>query len=286
MAPRPTNLATTKAKLMEEATIQHFQEILPSAIGNHARDIAKGYLKNVAAMVVSDASLRECTPASIIKSAGDAASMDLPIDKRGLAYLVPFKKQATLIPGYLGLMEMAYRSGKVKSFAAHCIYESEIDSVSIKRLNGRYEVEHPFSFKPTSGKVVAVYATAEVDGIGPITSVMRIDEVEKIRKRSACPNSPAWKNDTEAMYKKTVIKQLCKFLPKSITSEIDKAMQYERETFDDAKTRTQDEIKAKAGRKPVDSTVVDPEPEQEQEEQQQEREPGEDDNLDWDGPTE
>jgi recombination protein RecT len=187
-----------------------------------------------------------------------SASVNLPIDKRGLAYFVPYKNkgvlEAQLQISYLGLMELAYRSEKVKSISAHCIYESERDNVKIRREDGRFYVEHPFSFKQPTGGLIAVYATAEVEGIPPQTIVLRKEEVEKFRSKSKAPDSPAWTEFYDAMAKKTAIRQLAKFLPKSVAKEFTKgAMIDEYEDFVTAQERTTKRIEAEQGSEPIDT---------------------------------
>jgi len=209
--------------------------------------------------IIQNPTLQQCTLPSIIKAASQSASLDLDLDVRGLAYLVPYKNKGTLEAqfqiGYLGLIELAYRSGKVKAISAHVIRESEKNVVAIERVDGQYTVVHPFSYIKPDGEIVAVYATAIVEGVDPQTIVMRADEVENLRKKSKAPNSPAWTQHPEAMYRKTAIRQLAKFLPKSILEDFHKgAMLDERETFVEAKVSAEEQIKLEAGSQEIETT--------------------------------
>ncbi|MFX0091936.1 MAG: recombinase RecT, partial [Candidatus Hodarchaeota archaeon] len=148
---QPTKSEIIKRHLMSIPALGTFKDNLPKATGKHAEEAAKRFAKMVYTVICQDSNLQNCTIPSIIKSASIAASLDLDIDPRGLAYLVPYRNKGTLEAqfqiGYMGLIELAYRSGKVKAISAHCIYESEKDTVKISRINGQYNVEHPFSYE-------------------------------------------------------------------------------------------------------------------------------------------
>jgi len=245
-------LQVIKTGLMGKQAIAMFKDAFPNATGKHAEEAAVRFAKMCYTAITQNPSLQKCTVPSIIKAASQSASLDLDIDVRGLAYLVPYKNKGVLEAqfqiGYLGLIELAYRSGKVKAISAHCVLESEKNVVAIQRVDGQYTIEHPFSYDKPTGKIVAVYATAIVEGVDPQTIVLRADEVEKLRAVSKAPDSPAWKQHEEAMYKKTAIRQLAKFLPKSILEDFHKgAMIDEQETFVEAQITADEHIKLAAG---------------------------------------
>lgn len=251
------NLATIKQQLVGPGALGIFRDNLPVATGKHAEDAAKRFAKMTYTIICQNPTLQQCSPASIIKAASMSASLDLDLDVRGLAYLVPYRNKGVMEAqfqiGYMGLIELAYRSGKVKAISAHCVYESEKNSIKITRIDGQYKVEHAFSYSKPTGKMIAVYATAEVEGLGPQTTVLRADEVERLRHLSKAPNSPAWKDHPEAMYKKSAIRQLAKFLPKSILEDFARgAALDERESFVEAQVSAEETIKTEAGSEVID----------------------------------
>jgi recombination protein RecT len=254
---QPTQLASIKNHLTSETAIAMFQDYLPNATGEQAREMAKRFGKMVYAVVSMSPDLQNCSVPSIVRAAAISASLDLDIDPRGLAYLVPYKGEANFQVGYQGLMELAYRSGKVKNISAHCIYASEKGKVIIKRIDGQFTVEHPFEWETPTGEVVAVYATAHVEGFGAQTCVLRKDEIEAIRKHSKCPNSPAWKESYAAMAKKTAIRQLAKYLPKSVCEDLSRgAAMDEAETFTAATVTAETHIAADMGTQVVDADFI------------------------------
>jgi recombination protein RecT len=256
---KKTQLQVVKDSLLSKGALQLFKDNLPNATGKHTEEAAQRFAKMTYTAICQNPSLQQCSVSSIVKAASISASLDLDIDTRGLAYLVPYKNKGILEAqfqiGYMGLIELAYRSGKVKAISAHCIYESEKKTVKINRIDGQFSVEHPFSYTPPTGKMIAVYATAEIDGLGSQTTVLRIDEVEKFRKISKAPNSPAWTSHYEAMAKKTAIRQLAKFLPKSILEDFSRGAAIdEKETFVDAEAAASEHIDQQAGSQPIDTT--------------------------------
>ena len=259
---KPTQLQVIKQTLLSKGSVNLFKDALPKAIGAEAEKIAERYAKMVYITISQSASLQKCSASSLCRAAGISASLDLDIDARGLAYLVPYKNHGVLEAqfqiGYLGLIELAYRSGKVKAISAHCIYESERDTAKIVRFDGQYKVEHPFSYEKPTGKMIAVYATASIEGLGPQTVVLRADQIENFRKMSKAPNSPAWSGHYEAMAKKTAIRQLAKFLPKSILEDFSRGAAIdERETFVEAQASTDETIKNEAGSEVIDTAFED-----------------------------
>jgi recombination protein RecT len=177
--------------------------------------------------------------------------------------------QAQFQIGYQGLMELAYRSKKVKSISAHCIYESEthLPGFYIKRIDGKTEVNHPFSFEEPTGDMVAVYATARLEDLDTHTVVLRKSQVERFRQLSKAPNSPAWKNHYEAMAKKTAIRQLAKFLPKSIADDLTRGAAIdEQQDFAESQSTADIQKDAEAGSEIVDANF---EPEGQAEQPQQ-----------------
>lgn len=259
-----SNLQAIKDGLTSKGAIALFKDSLPNATGKHAEEMANRFAKMTYTAITQNSLLQQCSVQSIVKAASQAASLELDIDVRGLAYLVPYKNskanqyEAQFQIGYMGLIELAYRSGKVKAISAHCIYESEKGKIEINRVDGQFTVKHPFSFEAPTGKIVAVYASAEIEGLGSQTIVLRIDEIEKFRKLSKAPDSPAWKQHYEAMAKKTAIRQLAKFLPKSILEDFSKgAALDEQETFIEAQVVAQETIDNQAGSLPASNDQFD-----------------------------
>ena len=157
--------------------------------------------------------LLKCSPHSLVAAIVEASSLGLEIDGRGLAYLVPYGDRATLIPGYKGLMDLAYRSGKVTSIYAETVHEHDEFEY---QLGTNPRLVHKPSLNGRGARI-AVYAVAQIKDGDPAFVVLGSDEVEKVKRASkgaGKPDSP-WKQWEDEMWKKTAVRRLCKYLPLS-----------------------------------------------------------------------
>lgn len=155
--------------------------------------------------------LQKCSPQSLVAAIVEASSLGLEIDVRGQAYLVPYGTTVTLIPGYKGLMDLAYRSGRVANIYAETVYENDD---FVYELGLAPKLTH----KPNldeRGKLRAVYAVARLKDADPVFVVLGKKDVEKVRKASKASDSGPWQSWEEEMWKKTAIRRLCKYLPLS-----------------------------------------------------------------------
>jgi len=162
--------------------------------------------------------LLDCTPYSLVAAIVEASALGLEIDTRGQAYLVPYGKTVTLIPGYKGLMDLAYRSGRVSSIYADVVCANDtfefamgLDSklVHVPNLEDR-------------GELNAVYAVAKIKDSDPAFVVLGKSEIEKVKKSSKAASSGPWRTWEEEMWKKTAIRRLCKYLP--LSPEVQRAV--------------------------------------------------------------
>lgn len=160
--------------------------------------------------------LLECSPETMVAAIVEASSLGLEIDMRGQAYLVPFynkntgRKEVQLIPGYKGLADLAYRSGRVDSIFAEVVCENDKFRFA---LGLDPALEHTPSLEDR-GRLIAVYAVARMKESAPQFVVMGKGEIDKIRKASKASSGP-WKEWEAEMWKKTAIRRLCKMLPLS-----------------------------------------------------------------------
>jgi recombination protein RecT len=161
--------------------------------------------------------LAEATTPSLLGALMSCAMLGLePGGPLGQAYLVPFEDrkansvEATLIIGYQGFLDLMYRSDRVSSVSADAVYER--DDFYFERGTNAHIYHRPTL--ENRGDLIAVYGLAElVTGAKPF-EVMSRSDIEKRRARAK--TDKIWKSDYEAMARKTVIRQIFKFLPSSI----------------------------------------------------------------------
>lgn len=126
-------------------------------------------------------------------------------------YLVPYGEQLNYQTDYRGAKKLAkkYSIRPIKDIYAKLVREGdEFEEVII---NG----EQGINFKPkpfNDGKIVGAFAVCLYQDGGMIYDAMSLADLENTRKSSKASNSPAWKNFTGEMYKKTVLHRLCKHI--------------------------------------------------------------------------
>jgi recombination protein RecT len=205
-------LQTTKDKI---ATVRgHLDRLIPDIRRAVPRGIDPQRFARVALTTFNNVpALLDCTPASLLGAVMQAAAWGLELDPvLGMAYLIPYRDKAQLIIGYQGLMELARRSGAVRNIQARCVYAND----EFTYRYGTSEICDHTPHRGERGDLMFVYAVAILSTGERIFDVMDMLEVERHRERSMAKNSGPWKTDYDAMAMKTVVRRLCKFLPRSV----------------------------------------------------------------------
>lgn len=165
--------------------------------------------------------LAKCTPVSFLGCVLSAAQLGLEVNTPlGQAYLIPRNsrdlpqgvKECTLQIGYQGFMDLARRSGEVASIYAEAVYPGDAFDWTLgleKTLTHRPTSEQGREDKP----LTHVYAVAKLKSGEALFVVLTRSQVERYMKRGAV--GPAWKTDFEAMAKKTAVRRLFTWIPKS-----------------------------------------------------------------------
>lgn len=189
---------------------------------------APQFLSSLVTMINDNESLQRAfyeSPMSVIKSALQAASYDLPIDPTlGFAYIVPFnnrvkdgngnwttKMQATFIIGYKGMTQLCLRTGAYSRIPdAVDVREGEL--ISYDRLTGDAEfkwvededereklpiIGYAGYFRLKNGAEKTIYMSKK-----------QIENHEK-KNRKGSYMGKGWQDDFDAMARKTVIRKLC-----------------------------------------------------------------------------
>lgn len=163
--------------------------------------------------------LSECQPASVFAAVIQASQLGLRPGLMGECYLIPYKQQCTLQLGYQGLLELVRRSGLVDSIGAYLVHERDKYEVHFGTDPG---VAHEPCLDGDPGAVRFGYAVAKLKGGGTHVEVMTLAEIHRIRERSQnvrnakkYGSQTPWDTDFDEMARKTLIRRICKYLPKS-----------------------------------------------------------------------
>lgn len=190
---------TITSLLSAESVKTRFQEIL----GNKSA----GFISSIISATKANASLAKCDPGSIISSAVIAATLDLPIQQNlGFAWIIPYNNKAEFQMGYKGYIQLAMRSGQYKTMNVCEVCEGEL--ISEDKFKGEFLFD---SSKKTSDKVIGYAAYFKlINGFEKVL-YMPIENIEKHAKRYSQTYKKGfgkWKDDFDAMARKTVIKLL------------------------------------------------------------------------------
>jgi recombination protein RecT len=138
------------------------------------------------------------------------------------AAIVPYKKNASYVPMYQGLLKKFRNSGQFKWVTAGIAYEGEEYEHWIDE-NGEHFKHVPSNDSPDR-KIKRVYALATTkDGGFFVTDMSQADIAKRRGVSRASRDDAPWKVWPDEMMKKTALKNLSKVLPKS--SDIDLFLQ-------------------------------------------------------------
>lgn len=167
--------------------------------------------------------LQQASPASVAKAVFNLAITGLSLNPvKKLAYLVPKRingvVEAVLFPSYQGLVKLITDSGCASKVYAHVVYDG--DDFDIE-YGSEPRVIHRPKFK--SKNITCVYAVAVLNDGSKQIEAMGKAEVDEIMERSdgwkawksGKAKSCIWNTDYSEMARKTVIRRIFKYLPKT-----------------------------------------------------------------------
>lgn len=159
--------------------------------------------------------LAECTPMSFLGAMMTAAQLGVePNTPLGQAYLIPYRNKGMLECqfqlGYKGLIDLAYRSGDIKTIQAHAVYENDTFSYELGLEPRLQHIPAPHN----RGNPICFYAVFHTKDGGFGFEVMSIEDIRQYAQRySKCYLNGPWQTNFEEMAKKTVLKQALKYAP-------------------------------------------------------------------------
>ena len=166
----------------------------------------------------SNPTLQQCSPKSFLGAMMTAAQLGMePNTPLGQAYLIPYKnhgkEECQFQLGYKGLIDLAYRSGQIKTIQAQIVHKNDEFEVE-------YGTNNSLVFKPKMdgdpGEAVSVWGMFQTKDGGYGYEVMSIDAVRNFaRKYSKAFSNGPWQTNFEEMAKKTVLKKALKYAPLS-----------------------------------------------------------------------
>ncbi len=178
----------------------------------------RAVVEGVLNLVSQTPRLQECTTASIIGAVHKAVSLGLdPTGTTDEGYITPRKRRAVFVPGYRGLLKVAYENPRVALIEAHVVRERDHFELRYGDPEG-HVVDHRPRLNVAEGEPnVAIGAYAICwwrDCRQPLVEWMTTEEIEANAERSGNKEEDSpWQTDWPEMARKTVLKRLLKYIP-------------------------------------------------------------------------
>lgn len=176
--------------------------------------------------------LLECDQISFVAALMQSSQLGLePNTGLGQAYLIPYGNKVQFQISYKGLIELATRSGQYKAIYAHEVYANDEFKYSYG-LNK--DLVHVPSQQP-EGEPIGYYAVYHLKNGGYDFVYWTRERIDQHAKKFSMAvqkgyTSP-WSTNYDSMAKKTVLKEVLKYAPKSIelqkTVEADETIKQE-----------------------------------------------------------
>lgn len=205
---------------------------------------ASQFMITLTSMVNNNAALSICEPASLFTAALTIVALDLPVNNNlGFAWIIPYKAkdgktyaQAQL--GYKAFVQLAMRSKEFKTLNVSDVREGEYKGIN--RLSGELDLKwEQDEVKRNKLPIVGYVAYMRLKNGFEKSFWMTVEEArlhgEKYSQNFKKYGSGMWKDEFDAMAKKTVIKlMLSKYAPMSTdmarAQEIDQAVLVDEKT--------------------------------------------------------
>jgi recombination protein RecT len=224
-----TEVATRKANpiALIQDEVQKRQDQFAATLPAHVP--VEKFMRVMLTAITSSKDIGQCTPRSVTLECLKAAADGLVIDNRE-ATLIKFgvnigtrdtpkwENQAKYIPMYAGLMKMARNSGEISTIAATMVHAADV----FKYNPGVDDVPmHEIDWFGERGAPVGVYSVVRLKDGSAIVEIMSKAQVLKIG--NATKNGKQYdpdKGDSFAeWWRKTVIRRISKYLPRSTDKE-------------------------------------------------------------------
>lgn len=175
------------------------------------------FVRAALSVISQSPQLQQADPKTVLGGIMLAAQLKLEIGPAlGHFYLTPRKEKGNQIClpiiGYQGYIELAYRSGRIEKIETFLVRDGDRFEHGANSERGRYFDWSPADYDETRDWT-GVVAMAKIKGAGTVWAYLPKDKV-LARRPSYWENGP-WKSNPEEMARKTGIRALAPYLPKS-----------------------------------------------------------------------
>lgn len=158
--------------------------------------------------------LARCTPESFFRCMMELGWLGLEPDNR-MAYLIPYGNECTLIVSYKGLVQILFRSPRVKKINADIVRSGDLFEYD----NGEVIRHVPWFLRQDNdkpddrGDIIASYCVVSLDEGYQQTVLIERCDLNAIKNRSRSGKNGPWVTDFGEMARKTAFRRAVKYLP-------------------------------------------------------------------------
>lgn len=270
-----SNLSTaTASKAVEQKKNPTIRDLVHAQQAEIEKQLAgtlnsSAFVRAAISSISSSPQLQQATPQSVLGAVMLAAQLKLEIGPAlGHFYLTPRKEKGVQIClpilGYQGIIELAYRSGRIEKIETFLVRDGDKFDHGANSERGRFFDWNPADYDETRAWT-GVVAMAKIKGAGTVWAYLPREKV--IARRPHYWESTPWKTNEEEMARKTGIRALAPYLPKS--TELGKAIEADEQkvesiagVHDLVVTRDEPEtivVEQKPALDPADPAYIEPE---------------------------
>lgn len=213
--------------LTNELALPSISDALPAGF-NKAR-----FIQNTVALMQDNKDLAKYPQAKVIPGLLKGAYLGLDFFNKE-CYLIPYGQDLQFQIDYKGMQKLIkkYAVRPVDEIYARIVREGDDFSESIK------DNEPVVNFVPkpfNNGKIIGAFAVCQYKDGGAKVEVMSIEQLDAAKRLSKAQTGTAWKFFSEEMYKKTVIRRLCKGIPVELENAKQEALMQDDPIEDEAR---------------------------------------------------
>lgn len=197
-------------------TMNEVQERLAGLLEKNVAALPKNFnqtrfLQNFLTVLNDTKDIEKCTPMSIARTAIKGAYLGLDFFRRE-CYAIVYGDQCNFQTDYKGEIKLCKKYSREPIHDIYAKLVREGDQLEVRVENGKQIVNFlPKEFN--DGKIIGVFAVVYYKDGAMVYDSMSIAEIEETRQKySKIPNGPAWTKSPGEMYKKVVLRRLCKLV--------------------------------------------------------------------------
>lgn len=213
------NLDDFKSKTSEQpkgfpALLDAYKGEVARALPEHLRSNIDRYTRLALTCFRLNPKLAECDPRSVFAAVILSSQLGLELGVMGHAYLVPYKGEATFVPGWRGYVDLVHRAGRAVCWTG-AVFEG--DDFEYAMGDSPY-VKHKPHGEDDVALLTHTYAVGRVKGLEwPIVEVFSRAKIDKHLKRYNRVGERHYAHQNFEMYaRKIALLQVVKYLPASV----------------------------------------------------------------------